>query len=82
MHIEKIEKFRIGDLEFASLDKAQDYIDSTVDRLLRNKMLGLGFSASETFKISQVVLDNRDELVKLLSCKFEEEKPWGFRHED
>lgn len=82
MRIEKIEKFRIGDLEFESLEKAQDYVESTVDRLLRIKLQELGFGASETFKISKVVLDNRDELVRLLSCKFEEEKPWGFRYED
>lgn len=73
MKIEKVTKFRVDDREFSTLEKAQDHVESLVDKLLRLSLADKGFSASEMFKISQVVLDNREALVTLLSCKFEEE---------
>lgn len=73
MQIEKVTRYVVDGREFPTVERAQDYVDGCVDKVLRPSLLDKGFSASEAFKISQIILDNREILVTLLSCKFNEE---------
>lgn len=73
MIIEKITKYRIGALEFDSVKAAEDYVEDMIDRKLRAALVDNGLGHTQMVRVTEAVLANRDFLVTMLSCKFEED---------
>ena len=73
MEIERVTRYRVEGSEFPTLEKAKDYIDGEVNQVLHAAMLKKGFSASEAFKITEIVLANKVRLAALLTCEIPDE---------
>jgi hypothetical protein len=72
--IEKVTRFRVGDREFQSPEKAIDFIEDQVNRKLQALLIEKGFSASECLKITLSILEKRHEFADLLGYEFDFDK--------
>ena len=52
---------------YPTFAKAKDAAESAVAKFLETRLHALGFSASEAFKVAQVITDSRREMHALLS---------------
>lgn len=73
MQIQKVTRYAVDGKEFPSVAKAQDYLDSEVNKLLQTKLTDNALnmlSMTDIVRITEVVLNNRHRLVELLSASY------------
>ena len=73
MKIEQITKYRVNGQEFATVAKAQDYVDGEVNKLLQKGILAQKMNMigiRDIGSITEVLLVNRKQFAELLSCEF------------
>ncbi len=76
MRIQRVERFEVDGREFPSVEKAQDYVDGEVNRILQ-RALGSGvngLTTSQVVKVTEAILERRVTLGGLLLCQMNPEE--------
>jgi hypothetical protein len=65
--IEPVTVYEVDGMQFASLAKAVDHIECSLDKRIKALLIPQGFTANECFKVSCALLNNRAAIASLLS---------------
>lgn len=75
MEIRRVERFEVDGQKFETLAKAQDHCDGMVNVILQRELMkspnNSMFTVSDVMKITEVILENRAQILAYLSVNFD-----------